>query len=145
MVASGVAEVEEMNEIAVALVNLITGNAVIQAFGVRLYFGPAPTSAEYPYITYLPTDDVPRQLHTDADATATQAIVETHWDFKVWGPDAEAVGNIYQALIDIFNTSELDGYVGLKRGNGMPMIPEENRPDDIIYSRMIECSVFKEE
>ena len=133
-----------MNAIAEALRNLIDRD-VAGISRSKIYFGPATRSESGLYITYFPTDDMPIRIHTGGASDVDQGLKETHWDFKIWGPNAMDVGDIYEKLTDAFNKGVLDvpgGIVGLLCGNGMPMMAEENEPNNIIYSRVLECIVF---
>ena len=135
-----------MPSIAESLVTLIEANETIQDLGIELHYAQATRESEYPYITYIETVGIPTQLHAGGAADdQTQVIVETRWDFKVWGTDSTIVNSIYQELANIFNKNDLDGYIGLVRGPGLPMETEVNAPDGFIYSRIIECSVYAEE
>lgn len=125
-----------MNEIATALKDIVDG---ITGLGADLYFGDAPQGTDLPYITFMPMSDVPIHLMQGKD----DQLSITHWDFKVWGKSTE-IGDIYQKLMDAFNDEANipDGYVSLLRGRGLPMRSEENRANEIIYSRIVECEVI---
>lgn len=106
---------------------------------VVLYFGTAPRGTDYPHITFMPTSDVPLRIQ-DADPLSI-----THWDFKIWGSRAIDVGTIYAKLMNIFNQDDLgnhDAFIVALRGRGLPMMTEVNRPNEIIYSRVVECEVI---
>lgn len=105
---------------------------------VGLYFGTAPRGTDYPHITFMPTSDVPLRIQ-DADPLSI-----THWDFKIWGSRAIDIGTIYAELMNIFNQDALgnDAFIVTLRGRGLPMMTEVNRPNEIIYSRVVECEVI---
>ena len=130
-----------MNDVAIAFYNAINNNITVQKNGVdtdvRLYFGLAPPKTKYPYITYLPTDENPIHFLDD------DPLSETNWDFKIWGSDVLEIGTIFQELIDIFNSNDLDAdFVGTFSSTGMAMIVEINEPNNIVYSRIVECTVL---
>lgn len=131
-----------MNDVAIAFYNAINNNITVQKSGVdtyvRLYFGLAPPKTKYPYITYLPTDENPIHFLDD------DSLAETNWDFKIWGSDVLEIGIIFQELIDIFNSNDLDTFVGTFSSTGMAMIVEINEPNNIVYSRIVECTVWTE-
>ena len=127
-----------MNDIATALKSKIDSSTVLSELGAKLYFGTAPRGTDYPHITFMPTSDVPLRIQ-DADP-----ISMTHWDFKIWGSRAIDVGTIYAELINIFNQDDLStDFIVSLRGRGLPMMIEVNRPNEIIYSRVVECEVIK--
>ena len=126
-----------MNAIATALKNRI-GTITVGGLSAGLYFGTAPRNTDYPHVTFMPTSDVPIRLQNE------DPLSVTHWDFKIWGTKAIDVGKIYSELISIFNADDLDdnSVIVSLRGRGLPLVSEENRPDDIIYSRVIECEIL---
>ena len=135
-----------MPSIAESLVALIEANETIQELGAELYYAQGTRESEntYPFITYMDTVDIPTQLHTGgAEDGEARVIVETRWDFKVWGTNSTVVNSIYQELANIFNKNDIE--IGLVRGPGLPMETEVNAPHGFIYSRIIECSVYAEE
>lgn len=127
-----------MNDIATALKSRIDTSTVLSDLGAGLYFGNAPRDTPYPFVTFMPTSDVPLRIQ-DADPIAI-----THWDFKIWGSKAIDVGTIYAELINIFNQDDLSNneFIITLRGRGLPMLTEVNRPNEIIYSRVVECEII---
>ena len=69
---------------------------------------------------------------------------QTTWDLKIWGKSMKKVGEIYDRVIEILHTdTELSvDFAASLRGYGMPMMAEDNRPNEILYSRVIECEVI---
>jgi len=127
-----------MNDIARSLKNKVDTSTVLSDIGAGLYFGTAPRGTDYPHITFMPTSDVPLRIQ-DANPLSI-----THWDFKIWGSKAIDVGTIYAELINIFNQDDLStDFIVSLRGRGLPMMIEVNRPNEIIYSRVVECEVIK--
>ena len=130
-----------MNAIATSLYALINDNITVSRSGgnvdVGLHFGLAKPGTEYPYITYIPTDENPLLLHDQ------KPISETNWDFKIWSSDVEEIGTIFEELVKLFNAHDLDtANIGMVRGQGLPIMTEDNQPNEIVYSRIIECMVY---
>lgn len=123
-----------MNDIATSLKTIVDG---ITDLGATLYFGDAPKGTAIPYITFNPISDVPLRLMQQ------QQLSITHWDFKIWAKSTE-IGDIYSKLMDAFNDEANipSDFVSLLRGRGLPMHSEENRANEIIYSRIVECEVI---
>ena len=136
-----------MNHIVRALYDKIK-----DATGATLYYGNAPRPSRnpdadddaknlLPYIVFSPVDDVPRHLQSELP------ISFSTWDFKIWAKSATDVGEIYEALLcmlddadDSFRTDNC--FIGFLRGRGFPLMSEENRPNEIVYSRVVECEII---
>ena len=110
---------------------------------VPIYSGVAKRDAIYPFITIMPVDDVPRIYHRGDTSTS-----QTTWDLKIWSKSMFEVGKIYDQVIEILDDGDTDkdihqeDFAASLRGRGMPMMAEDNRPNEIIYSRVIECEVI---
>ena len=114
--------------------------ASLKTFGVIVYAGVAKREANYPFITITPVSDVPRIYHRGDTSTS-----QTTWDLKIWDKSMLGVGDIYDRVIEILETDIEDIPDGLSasfRGRGMPLMAEDNRPNEILYSRVIECEVI---
>ena len=115
-------------------------NEVRRAFDVPVYSGVAPRNAKYPFVTIMPIVDVPI-LYQGNDPSSSQ----THWDLKIWDTSMFGVGEIYDWIVKILDTQiSVDGITDPTtslRGRGMPLMAEDNRPNEILYSRVIECEV----
>ena len=100
-------------------------------------YGIASRDTTYPFVSVMPVSDVPILLQ---DRQTPVSV--TNWDFKVWGKSASEVTEIYDHLINIFNNVEFDSdFVSNIRGTGLALVAEENRPNEIIYSRVIDCEI----
>lgn len=122
---------------------------------VRLYHGAASRTAsrdmsndtKYPYITYLAADEYPIIFHngSENEDEFNPPIVETYWNFTIWSDDAKDIGTIHEGLVDIFNENDIEGVVGTIRSQGMPMMIDDNEPENLVYSRSIECRIYVED
>ena len=105
---------------------------------VTLYYGNAPRGSSLPHIILRPVSDVPRHLQSQQGPLSFST-----WDFQIWAKSATQVGEIYEKLLDIINCDDItDGWIGMLRGRGLPLMSEENRPNEIIYSRVVECEII---
>ena len=129
-----------MNDIAEALFTRINNQIQVNNSDVRLYHGVAPRSTQYPYITYLSADEYPILFHNSEGDNPP--ISEMYWDFTIYSNDAMDIGSIYEGLLDIFNSHDIDNIIGIVRSTGMPMIIDDNQPDNLVYSRTVECKIF---
>ena len=126
-----------MNHIVQALYTRIKADSAIMTTGATLYYGNAPRGIPFPHIILRPVDDVPRHLQSQSPLSFST------WDFKIWADSATKVGEIYAALLTIFNADDTDdSFIGMLRGRGLPLMSEENRPNEIIYSRIVECEII---
>ena len=139
-----------MNDIAADLYALFENTIMINddsdnPIYAPVYYGQAIEDATYPYITYIETDNTPILLHKgqEGDADEPKTIVETNWDFRVWGTDAKEINSIFNEIIQIINTNNM--HAGMIRGQAMPVMIEDNLPNDILYSRLIECKIYAED
>ena len=108
-----------------------------------VYVGVAPRDAGYPFITIMPVDDVPRHFHRPVEGEQADAVSFSTWDLKIWGKSMFEVGEIYDELLRILETDPFtEANETSLRGRGMPLMAEENRPNEILYSRVIECEVI---
>ena len=104
---------------------------------VTLYYGNAPRGSDFPHIILRPVDDVPRHLQSE------DPLSFSTWDFQIWAESATQVGKIYDQLLPILNADDTDdSWIGMLRGRGLPLMSEENRPNEIIYSRVVECEII---
>ena len=108
----------------------------LMELGVTVYSGVAPRDAEYPFITIMPIADVPILYQGDDPSTS-----QTHWDLKIWAKSMKRVGEIYDRIVEILDMQLSSDFAASLRGRGMPLMTEENRPNEILYSRVIECEV----
>ena len=116
----------------------------LMELGVTVYSGVARRDAEYPFITIMPIADVPILYQGDDPSTS-----QTMWDLKIWAEKMKDVGEIYDRIVKILDTQisvdfgQHDTRTSTSlRGRGMPLMTEENRPNEILYSRVIECEVI---
>ena len=91
----------------------------------------------------LATDDVPVTSPPDPPWKVVGTHVSfTTWDLKIWGKNIAEVSGIYDRVIEILETDISTEIAASFRGRGMPLMAEDNRPNEIIYSRVIECEVI---
>lgn len=129
-----------MNDIVQALYTKINNITITERDDttdkdVTLYYGNAPRGSDFPHIILRPVDDVPRHLQSDTPLSFST------WDFQIWAESATEVGKIYEALLDRLNLTD-NNFIGFLRGRGLPLMSEENRPNEIIYSRVVECEII---
>ena len=109
---------------------------------VPIYSGVAKRDAEYPFVTIMPVDDVPRHFHRPTSEHQADVVSFQTWDLKIWGKSMEAVTEIYDQIVEILKSDISTDVAASLRGRGMPLMAEENRPNEILYSRVIECEVI---
>ena len=125
------------NAVATSLYTTLNGDSDLDSFGVTVFSGVAPRDAEYPFITIMPVADVPILYQGDDPSTS-----QTMWDLKIWDTSMFSVGKIYDQIVEILDTQLSADFAASLRGRGMPLMAEENRPNEILYSRVIECEVI---
>ena len=121
---------------------------------VNVVTGVGKRNANYPCVTIFPVDDVPRIYHRGDPSTSCTPTSQTTWDLKIWGKSIEEVSKIYDRIVESLESDIIlmhncegepelvdDGAASF-RGRGMPLMAEDNRPNEIIYSRVIECEVI---
>ena len=104
--------------------------------------GVGARNANYPCITIMPVDDVPRHFQCPTSDDQADAVSFQTWDLKIWGKSIKEVSEIYDRVIEILETDISTEIAASFRGRGMPLMAEDNRPNEIIYSRVIECEVI---
>ena len=125
------------NAVATALYTTLNGDSDLDTFGVTVYSGVAPRNADYPFITIMPVADVPILYHHDDPSTS-----QTVWDLKIWDTSMLGIGKIYDRIVEMLDTQQIsEDFAASLRGRGMPLMTEENRPNEILYARVIECEV----
>ena len=58
------------------------------------------------------------------------------------GTSIKEVSEIYDRIVKILESDISAEIAASLRGRGMPLMAEENRPNEILYSRVIECEVI---